>query len=215
MVDFSNSRRAMVDSQLRPSGVMDQRLLQAFSSVPREMFVPDDRSAVAYVDGHQPLGVVGRFLLSPEHFGRMLQLIKPQPSDRALTIGAGSGYGTAILASVCAGVVGVEPEKGLVRQANENLSRLQIANAIVQADNPASAEGLFDVIVFEGAIDSEPGEFLERLTVGGRLVAPLLRGGVATVRLYTREAGGVMFTSAFDASIPRLWGRPVDDGFAF
>lgn len=216
MDDFRNARMAMIDSQLRSSGVSDRNLLRAFADLPRECFVAEHRSSVAYVDDLQPVGNAGRFILSPAHFGRMAQLAKIGPGDRVLDLGAATGYSTAVLAALAAEVVGLEFDAALVPVANELLNSLEIANVRVLAGNPAGlADETFDVILAEGALDAQPDDLIAMLRAGGRLVAPVLKRGVALVHVFVNAPQGVIFTSEFDATMPRLWNWAREQEFVF
>lgn len=207
---------AMIDSQLRTSGVTERRLISAFSDVPREMFVADGRKTVAYVDDLQPLASGRRFILSPAHFGRMAQLADIGKDSLVLDVGAASGYSTAVLALVARQVVGVEIDEDLVAGANERLAEVGIDNAHVVAGGAEAVTGqLFDAIVVEGAVDAEPDEMIELLAPGGKLVVPILRRGIAVIHVFTRNDDGVMFTSEFDATMPRLGHGAQQDEFVF
>lgn len=206
----------MIDSQLRSSGVTERRLLAAVLEVPREIFVAEGRRSVAHVDDLQPLAGGKRFILSPAHFGRMAQLAEITGSERVLDVGAASGYSTAVLAGVGQQVVGIEIDAGLASRANDRLAQLGIENARVLAGGVEAAAGqLFDAIVVEGAVDSQPDDLVELLAPGGRLVVPILRRGVAVIHVFRRNPDGVMFTSAFDATMPRLWSWAQKDDFVF
>lgn len=194
----------MMDTQLRPAGVTAIELLRAMVEIPRERFVLDHRRSVAHVDDLQPLGG-GRFLLSPAHFGRIVKLAEIGPSDRVLDMGAANGYSTAVLAHLAREVVGLEADAGLVAAGQRHLQALGVNNASLVAGDPARvADEKFDVIIVEGALDSRPDDLIALLASGGRLVAPVLKAGVANIQVFRRESGGVMFTSEFDATIPRL-----------
>lgn len=206
----------MIDSQLRASGVTERRLIAAFSEVPREIFVAEGRKSVAYVDDLQPLAAGRRFILSPAHFGRMAQLAEIVDSSRVLDVGAASGYSTAVLARIAGKVVGIEIEPSLAARANEHLAQLAIENAsVISGGAEAVAGQLFDAIVVEGAVELEPEDLIELLAPGGRLVVPLLRRGIAVIHVIQRNDDGVMFTSEFDATMPRLWSWAHKDEFVF
>src|SRR4029077_18310950 len=89
--EFAATRLAMVESQLRPQGVTDPAILKAMGSVPRERFVADDVRPLAYVDRALPLGE-GRFLAAPGVLGQLLTQMMPESGQRALVVGAGTGY---------------------------------------------------------------------------------------------------------------------------
>ncbi|KKB79792.1 hypothetical protein VW35_04625 [Devosia soli] len=216
MDEFSSARMAMIDSQLRSSGVSDRRILNAIATLPRERFVAPHRRTVAYVDDLQPLGHEGRFLLSPSHFARMAQLANVCETDRVLDVGASTGYTTAILSQVARDVVGLEFDADLVVQAVENLRKLVIENATVVHGRPDSVrDEIFDVVILEGAVDDRPDDLIALLGKNGRLVAPILRRGVAVVHVFVNTADGVISTSEFDATMPRLWNWTPEQQFVF
>src|SRR4051812_46415806 len=95
--DYAAARRAMVESQLRPVGVSDPAVIEAMAEVERERFVPDDVRPVAYGDRPLALGD-GRFLPPPSVLGQLLTQMATEPGQRALVVGAGTGYSAAVLA---------------------------------------------------------------------------------------------------------------------
>ena len=96
-MDYEAARRNMVESQIRTNKVTHAALLDALSAVPRERFLPPDRAFAAYVDD-DVLVAPGRYLMEPMVFARLVQLAEPVARDRALLVGAGAGYGAAVLA---------------------------------------------------------------------------------------------------------------------
>ena len=102
--NFTDMRRAMVASQLRTTGVSDPGVVAAMGAVPRERFVPADRIPLAYADALVPLKP-GRDLNSPMALGRLLTEARPAPSDRALVVGAATGYASAVLGRLVGQVV--------------------------------------------------------------------------------------------------------------
>ena len=110
MIDFALARRNMVDSQLRTNKVTDPRLLSAMGAVPREAFVPSGRRSVAYSDEAVSIGN-GRSLPAPMVAGRLYQLAEPGPNDLVLLVGAGTGYGAAVLGRMVSAVVALEQDE--------------------------------------------------------------------------------------------------------
>src|SRR3546814_10097514 len=102
--DFASARRAMVDSQLRPVGVTDPAVLAAMGLIAREQFVPEDARPLAYADRSVALAA-GRFLSPPAVLGQLLTQLAPRKGERALVVGAGTGYSAAVLGAIgCEGV---------------------------------------------------------------------------------------------------------------
>lgn len=213
MVDFASARRAMVDSQVSPAGVVDERLLSAMNRIPRERFVPEHRRALAYIDDHQPLGN-GRFIAAPAIFSRLIQLAAVQPSDEVLDVGSASGYSAAILADLAKSVTAVENDADLATQARSNLSALDIENVEIITDLPPSTQR-FDLIVIEDALYSEPDDLLARLKPAGRLVAFSRTGPVGLATRYVAGRTGFTKETHFDATLPPMQARPEPAEFVF
>jgi protein-L-isoaspartate(D-aspartate) O-methyltransferase len=173
----------------------------------REDFVPDACRAVAYMDEDVPLGVPGRYLMEAMAFARLVQLAEVKPGDKVLCVGAGSGYGAAVLARLAQAVVAVEADARLAARARENLKNLgqvKVVEGRHAAGSPADAP--FDVIVIEGRAGEVPQALLDQLAPGGRLVAVVGETDVARMRVYARGTGGLTMREAFDASVSALPG---------
>lgn len=207
MTDYAAARANMIESQVRPNGITDRRIIAAMESIARESFVPDQRKPVAYVDEDVPLAESGRYLIEAMAFARMLQQAAVKPTDNVLVVGAGSGYGAAILAALGSRVVALESSPALAGQARTKLEHL--ANVkVVEAglEGGAKAEGPFDVIVVEGRVGEVPHALLAQLADGGRLVAVVGETEMAKARVYTSAGGAIAIRDAFDASIAALPG---------
>lgn len=217
MADFTALRQNMLDCQIKPNKVTDPRVHGALAAIPRELFVPPVLQSVAYVDEDLPLGG-GRHLIEPRVFARMLQEAAIQPGERALAVGTGTGYGTAVLARLAADVTGLECDPALAATAERILSVLGRGNAaIIRGDLAAghAARAPYDVIVIEGAVDLVPPALLDQLADRGRLVAVLggLPLGVAT--LYTRSGAAIGRRPLFEAGTPLLPGFAKTPAFVF
>ena len=124
--DFAAARQAMVDSQLRPVGVNDPAVIEAMSAVPREKFVPDEQKPLAYVDRSIPLGD-GRALPAPAVLGRLLTAMAALRGERALVVGASTGYSAAVLAKMGLKVTALESSAALAAIARGNLISIMVA----------------------------------------------------------------------------------------
>ncbi len=211
-MDFAAARLNMVESQIRPNGITDRRIIAAMEDVPRELFVPDRFRAIAYVDEDVPLAPAGkehgpRALIEAMAFARLLQQAEIKPEDRVLVVGAGTGYGAAVIARMAAQVVALESDPGLVAEARHRLSGLDNIQ-IVEGPLPAgaAAEQPFDVIVLEGRAEEVPRPLLDQLAEGGRLVAVVGETALARARVFTRTAQAFAVRDAFDASVSALPG---------
>ncbi len=216
-MDFAAARQNMVDCQILPNRVDDQRIINAMTEIPREMFAPSELSAIAYVDETLPLGD-GRCVMEPMVIARLLQTAALKSGDVALSIGCGSGYAVAVLAKIVDTVVAVETDKGLAQKATGNLSELGLDNvAVVDGDlQQGNAEqGPYDVIFFDGSVSDVPSSITDQLADGGRLVAIITSGGVGTAQLITRHGGALSKQNIFDAGTSPLPGFEPEKSFAF
>jgi protein-L-isoaspartate(D-aspartate) O-methyltransferase len=212
------ARVNMVESQLKTNRLTDPAAIEAFLTVPRERFVPENLRGLAYLDEDLPLGG-GRFLMEPMVFGRMVQEAALSRGDSVLEIGSATGYGVAVLARLAGNVVGVESDPALARKAGETLASLGIANASVlhgPLERGWPERAPYDVILFAGAVAEVPPAVLEQLGEGGRLLA-VVRGGDAIGRmtLYHRVRGIVSGVAVFDAATRYLPGLAPQPSFVF
>jgi protein-L-isoaspartate(D-aspartate) O-methyltransferase len=209
------ARFNMVETQIRPSHVTDDRLLAAMMAVPREKFLPGAARALAYAD--VPVAMApGRYLLDPRSFAKLVQLAAIESTDRVLDVGCGTGYSAAVLARLSQEVVALEQDADLVRAASQLLANVVGKVEVVQG---GLVEGVkdrapFDVIFVNGAIEQVPDTLLGQLAEGGRLVA-VLKDGQSRAWLYLKENGQVGRRPDFDADVPVLAGFKKAMGFVF
>jgi len=172
---FAVRRLAMVVKQLRERGIHDERVLKAMAEVPRHEFVGIGRQAQAYED--QPVEIeAGQTISQPYIVAAMLQALHIRPEDRALEIGTGSGYQTALLAKLAAVVYTVERHQLLSDSARERLTRLGYSNIVFAVGD--GSQGLpqhapFDAIIVSAATPHVPEPLPRQLAEGGRMVLPV------------------------------------------
>ena len=174
------ARRAMIDSQLRTSGVNEPWVLEAMYAVPREDFVPQNARAAAYTDRAVPLGN-GRFLAAPLFYGRMLSEAKPEPGDAALLISASGGY----LAALVKPLVGALDVKDV-----GDIGKLK--------------KGAYSLILIDGAIEQLPDGIAAALAEDGRIVGGLVDRGVTRLAVARKAAGAVAWLPLAEIGIPVL-----------
>ncbi len=187
------AREAMIESQLKPCGIIDARLISALYAVAREDFVPLSRRALAYSDSAHPLGE-GRELMQPLSLGYLLQAAAAEPGDRVLVIGAGTGYATAILARLAATVTALECSPALAQMARANLAGT--AATLVEGPLEAgwAAAAPFSLILIDGAIETLPPSVIAQLAEGGRVAAILVGSdGVSRAALGKKHGQSVRF----------------------
>lgn len=207
MIEFAAARENMIESQVRPNGITDRRIIDAMAGLAREAFVPADCRSIAYMDEDVPLGVPGRHLMEAMAFARLVQLAQVKSGDRVLCVGAGSGYGAAVLASLAREVVAVEQDAGLASRARANLTDLAHVKVVEASPTEGSAaDAPFDVILIEGRVAEVPQALLGQLAPGGRLVAVVGETDMARMRVFTMGARELTMREAFDASVSPLPG---------
>jgi protein-L-isoaspartate(D-aspartate) O-methyltransferase len=197
MAEFESDalRLQMINSQLRTSDVSEHDILEAFSSVDRALFVSPAQRGVAYCDGEvDAAGPAGRKLLAPRTLGLLLKCATPQPGERALTVGGGSGYCAALLAAIGLDVVDLETEAA-GPAPGPRVERVSGALA-----SPPAGKGPFDVIVINGAFEVAPEALIDALKDGGRLVGVDARSGAKHIVVYERSGEGVSERVAYDAA---------------
>jgi protein-L-isoaspartate(D-aspartate) O-methyltransferase len=215
--DSQAQRRTMVDCQIRTFDVTDQRLIGRFLEVPRELFVPNNVRDLAYSDigflvpGSAP-GQEARYLLPPLVLARLIQGGRVKPTDRVLDVAAGTGYSTAVLAGLAANIVALEADEALRRDLASRLDSFGLAQVTTRVGPLAqgsAADGPFDLILVNGAVQTNPDSLFAQLADGGRLLvikrAPDDPTGRASKAMcYEKRGAGVGARFLFDASAPCL-----------
>jgi len=218
MADYAQARRVMVDRQVRTADVTDLRIISALLEVPRDMFVPAARRAIAYLDLDVPVNEQGRVLLKPMVFAKLLQAAGIGETDRVLDVGCATGYSAGVLAKLAGEVVALEEDAALARGAGETLA--QIGARTVSVVSGALVAGWaqrapYDVIVLEGAAEVVPDSLLSQLAEGGRLVAVVGSGPMGKATLYRRAGRHATAQPVFDAAAPLLPGFIKPAAFVF
>ncbi|PVB63648.1 protein-L-isoaspartate O-methyltransferase [Labrenzia sp. 011] len=220
MTDFKQSRRKMVDNQLRTNDVTDHRILDAMELIPRERFVPASKKVIAYIDEDLPIGSddTGRVLMKPHIFAKLVQLAEIRADDVVLVVGAGTGYSAAVVSKLAASVVALEENPDLAKTATEVLVDLGIENAVV-VEGPLvkgyASEGPYDVILVDGAVEVLPATLTEQLKPDGRLAVIEGRGGAGAAKLYQKSGSAVSSRFGFNASVSLLPGFAKAEEFVF
>ncbi len=219
---LKSARLAMVESQIRPNGVRDPRILNAFATLPRELFVPEKLRPLAYMDDALLVspalaGSIARYMLPPMVLARMLEFASLCPGDHALDIGGTTGYSAAISSELCGKVDAVEDEV-FAASMRHHLESAGIAGVSVHAgDLKTGLESRkpYDVILLNGAAAGEPKQLFDQLAEGGRLVVILRSGWLGRAYLYTKSAGSLSGRAIFDAGAEYLPGFEPQPQFVF
>lgn len=214
--NFRAARALMVDGQVRPNNVIDERVLTAMRTLRRERFVPASLASRAYHDGELKLPD-GRTLPAPLTIGRLAQFAQVRAGERVLVVGAGTGYGAAVFASCGGAVFALE----------DNAAMLSIAEAALSAEAPgvrivkgrltegAAAHAPFDLIVIEGAAEFIPDRLTLQLADKGRMIAILNERGVGRIVLAERSGTGLVHRPLADCQASLLPALSCKPGFVF
>lgn len=217
MNDFVQARRSMVDSQLRPNRVFEDRLIDAMGAIAREKFVPASLASVAYLDEDIKLKP-GRYLMEPMVVGRLLQEAKILPHEKVLELACGSGYAAAVMSFLCQNVTAIEQDPDLVATAQSALAATNISGVTVKMGDAMagdSAGAPYDVILISAAVSDVPATLFDQLAEGGRLLAVVQRGGFGRASLYTKQRGYVSRRELFDATTALIPAQQAPANFTF
>ena len=214
-LDYAKARDNMVEQQVRPWDVLDFRVLDVLSALPREAFVPAEHRALAYSDLAIPLGH-GESMMKPVLEGRALQALALDGSEDVLEIGSGSGFLAACLGRLARDVVGLERHADFAAAANARLLEQAIGNVRIEhADAFAwNNDRSFDAICVSGAVDVVPERFLQWLRPGGRMFVVRGRAPVMEAVLLRADVNGMRTESLFETDLAYLAGAAPVAEFA-
>jgi protein-L-isoaspartate(D-aspartate) O-methyltransferase len=208
--DFAAARAAMVENQLRPQGVTDPLVLAAMGKIERENFLPSQTRTLAYVDRAVLMGE-GRYLPAPAVLGSLLTQMMVVRGQRALVIGAGTGYSAAVLTAMGLLVTTLEGSSELAEAARRN--GLDVVEGPLEAGWKKAAP--YDQILIDGAVEFIPDQIVDQLANGGRLGVALIDRGITRL-IVGRKAGGAFgYLSLSDAGVPALPGFSRPQAFTF
>ncbi|MFC3814717.1 protein-L-isoaspartate O-methyltransferase [Lysobacter sp. GCM10012299] len=215
-MDYIKARELMVEQQVRPWDVLDPRVLDVLSALPREAFVPAEHSRLAYADLVLPLAH-GEAMMKPVVEGRTLQALALDPGDDVLEIGTGSGFLTACLGRLAREVVSIERHADLADGARAVLAQQGVDNAqVITADAFAwTPDRRFSAICVTGAVDAIPQRFIDWLQPDGRLFVVRGRSPVMEAVLLRNEVNASRIQSLFETDLPYLAGAAPAPAFKF
>ncbi|HST29855.1 MAG TPA: protein-L-isoaspartate(D-aspartate) O-methyltransferase [Chthoniobacterales bacterium] len=195
--EFAAERQKMVEEQLKPRGIKDERVLAAMAKVPREEFVAPDLRGKSYADSALPIGH-DQTISQPFIVALMTEQLRPQPTDRVLEVGTGSGYQTAVLAELVKDVYTIEIIEPLAKEASARLTRLGYSNAHVKVGDgyqgwPDVAP--FDAIIVTCAPDKVPQPLTQQLKENGRMLVPVGNGMEQQLFLLEKKNGQLAQTA--------------------
>jgi protein-L-isoaspartate(D-aspartate) O-methyltransferase len=205
--DFAAARDCMVDSQVRPNKVYDQRILTAMRRIPREAFLPASKIACAYLDDDVALPG-GRVLMEPMVIARLLQACAVVADENALVVAAGTGYGAALLAACGAKVTALEDAPDLLAIAKPALAAWAPGVTLVTGKLAEGwADGApYDLILVDGAVAKFPAALAQQLRPRSGRIVGVLRDTAGTGHAVIAEAtpAGLRPQPLFDCNVPLI-----------
>ncbi len=212
---YANMRFNMIEQQIRPWNVLQMQTLTALAEIRREYFVPDQYKSLAFADVLIPIddspASSGRVMLEPKVGARMIESMAIQPNQRVLQIGTGTGYLTALLATLCEHVTSIEIDAPLSRHAGINLAMAGITNVqLIDCDcfafcrdfgqSIGSQNGKFDAVLITGSVPKIEQTFLNMINDSGCVVG--IEGDNPAMQVVVYRNGDRQ--SLFETSVPRL-----------
>jgi protein-L-isoaspartate(D-aspartate) O-methyltransferase len=208
--DFAAARENMIEGQLRPQGVTDPAVLEAMGSIQRELYLPRHTRPLAYVDRAVAIGD-GRFMAAPAVLGQLLTQMMPERGQRALVVGAGTGYSTAVLSAMGLEVVGLESDPALIGVARE--LGAPIVEGPLEAGYRKGAP--YDQILIDGAVEMIPKAIIDQLADGGQLGTAIIDRRIARLVVGRKAGGAFGYISLNDSGVPVLPGFRAPQSFTF
>ena len=217
-MDLEQARFNMIEQQIRPWDVLDETVLSLLKRLKREDFVPEIYRNMAFMDIEIPLGH-GESMLSPKVEARLLQELKLKPSDKVLEIGTGSGYMTALLASLAKQVYSVDIVPAFVAAAELKLTALGLSNVTLEVGDAArgwAKHAPYDAILVSGSEPILAQELIAQLNPGGRLIAFVGEApAMAARRITVIESGVQTAQDLFETNVRALVNAPQKPQFVF
>lgn len=208
MTDFTRQREDLIENYVAPV-VKDRRILEAIRRVPREEFVPPEWASVAYQDTPLPIGE-GQTISQPSLVAQMTVALDPQPTDKVLEIGTGSGYQAAILAQLVDKVYTVERLESLAKRAKWVLKKLGYDNVYLRVGDGSKGwpeHAPFDGIIVTAAAPQVPPPLVDQLAEGGRLVVPVGARWVQELVLGVKKGGKLLTQKTIPVRFVPLVGK--------
>lgn len=205
MEAYELARTNMVKSQILTQKINNEALVEVINTIPRHIFVPEDRQGIAYIDQSIQVGH-GRYILPPMVFAKMVEALDIKGAESVLDIACGTGYSSVIFANLCKKVVAVESNTDLASKAHLNLNKLAVRNVIIISDTLADGHeeaAPYEVVFINGAVKEIPQRILSQLAEGGKLVSIISKArNSGAITLFSKINGAVVGTEIFDVNLP-------------
>ena len=171
-MNYELARKNMVENQIRANKVTDTKIIDAFSNVEREIFVPEPYREISYNDEDILLSR-NRFMMKPMILARLFQSLSLKGNENILHIGSNSGYASAILSQLCYAVISIESDKKLYERSINIFSEIGFDNVVPlhgSMEMGVPKEAPFDVIFIEGSVEENPNSLFDQLNNNGKLI---------------------------------------------
>ncbi|PWK51918.1 protein-L-isoaspartate O-methyltransferase family protein [Pleionea mediterranea] len=212
------ARFNMIEQQIRPWGIHQANVLDLMSSLPREVFVPDDQKSLAFADLNIQLAH-NQQMFTPREEARMLQALALKHSDKALEIGTGSGFCSALIASQVNELLTIDIYPEFITAAETRFKSLNLHNIqteVADITQDWQPNNLYDAISITAALSSPPNDYLNLLNPGGRLFCVEGKLNNQYAKLYTCQTKGkYSIQSLFEMSTPNLINESAKESFVF
>jgi protein-L-isoaspartate(D-aspartate) O-methyltransferase len=207
----AEARFNMVESQIRPFSVTDEKVLKAFRQTPREQYVPANMAAQAYQGEELNVGN-GRFMIEAPAYARLIQGAELAHDAHVLDIGCSQGYSSAILAQVAGSVVAIDSEEWIAQAKKIKHDKITfVAGKLAEG---VKAKAPYDAIFINGSVQNIPQALVDQLAEGG-VIATFRRENGGQAVLYRKIMGTLQTTILFDAFVPVLKEFTKEESFVF
>ena len=207
----------MIEGQIKPIGGMQKNILEAFSSINRDDFVPQNLKDNSFSEINLFLKR-DRFVLKANLIAKIISALNISNEENVLVIGSSTGYSSAIISRLAETVIAIEEDKELLDFSEEAIKMngidnvVFINNAIIEG---CSEQGPFNAILIEGAIDEVPPKILNQLEHNGRLIAMINDNGISNVIQYQKKNNTFIERFLFSCSAPKLKSFDKRKSFSF
>ena len=210
MINLDNARKRMVETQIVARGITDRRLIDAMTRIPRHIFVEEAMAVQSYSDTPLPIGEK-QTISQPYMVALMSEMLQLAGTERVLEIGTGSGYQTALLALLADRIYTIERIRSLALKARKALDSLGLLNINMKIDDGTlgwESEAPFDAIIVTAGAPDIPGNLVDQLEKGGRLVIPVgNQWEQQLVRVAKGEDGSILREESIHCRFVKLIGE--------
>ena len=210
MINLDNARKRMVETQIVARGITDRRLIDAMTRIPRHIFVEEAMAVQSYSDTPLPIGEK-QTISQPYMVALMTEMLQLAGTERVLEIGTGSGYQTALLALLADRIYTIERIRSLALKARKALDSLRLLNINIKIDDGTlgwESEAPFDAIIVTAGAPDIPGNLVDQLEKGGRLVIPVgNQWEQQLVRVVKGEDGSILREESIHCRFVKLIGE--------